>query len=87
MTSGYKVFLRPSAVKDLDRLELKIRSRVVKALCSLEESPRPWGAKKLAGGEAQWRLRIGDYRILYEILDDAATVRVFRVVHRREAYR
>ncbi|MFQ5863455.1 MAG: type II toxin-antitoxin system RelE/ParE family toxin [Candidatus Brocadiales bacterium] len=87
MTSGYKVLLRPAAVRDLDRLELKMRSRVVKALRSLEESPRPWGAKKLVGGEAQWRLRVGNYRILYEVLEDTNTVRIFRVVHRREAYR
>lgn len=53
MTSRYKVLLRPSAVKDLGRLELKRRSRVVKALCSLEESPRPWGTKKLVGGSME----------------------------------
>lgn len=87
MTSRYKILLRPAAVRDMDRLELKMRNKIVETLRGLEKSPRPWGVKKLVGGEAQWRLRVGDYRILYEVLDDTFAVRVFRIVHRREAYR
>ncbi len=87
MTDRYKVLLRPAAVRDLDRLEFKARDRILKALRSLDESPRPWGSKKLVGAEAQYRLRVGDHRILYEIVKDSNTVLVFRVAHRREAYR
>jgi mRNA interferase RelE/StbE len=53
----------------------------------LAENPRPPGCRKLVGGEGDWRLRVGDYRVLYEINDTRKVVRVLHVKHRREAYR
>lgn len=50
-------------------------------------NPRPTGCKKLVGGDKQWRLRIGEYRVVYEIDDQAKTVDVTRMAHRREVYR
>ncbi len=50
-------------------------------------NPRPTGCKKLVGGDKQWRLRIGEYRVVYEIDDQAKTVDVTRITHRREVYR
>ncbi|WP_027942376.1 type II toxin-antitoxin system RelE/ParE family toxin [Amycolatopsis taiwanensis] len=53
----------------------------------LADDPRPAGAKKLAGGEGEWRVRTGDYRVVYEIRDRVLVVLVVAVVHRREIYR
>ncbi|WP_245617013.1 type II toxin-antitoxin system RelE family toxin [Amycolatopsis taiwanensis] len=53
----------------------------------MADDPRPAGAKKLAGGEGEWRVRTGDYRVVYEIRDRVLVVLVVAVVHRREIYR
>ena len=53
----------------------------------LSEEPRPGGAKKLAGGDGEWRVRTGDYRIVYEIRDSVLLILVVAVGHRREIYR
>ncbi|MDN5572076.1 MAG: type II toxin-antitoxin system RelE/ParE family toxin [Propionibacteriaceae bacterium] len=51
------------------------------------QSPRPHGAKKLAGEQTAWRIRIGDYRVIYDVFDAELVVTVVRAAHRREAYR
>jgi mRNA interferase RelE/StbE len=56
-------------------------------LNSLGEEPRPVGCKKLIGSKNRWRIRIGNYRILYEINDDLKTVEIFRIAHRKDVYR
>ena len=84
---SYRVFLRPAAVRNLESLPSKIKSRTEVAIQALGENPRPAGTKKLVGFEGEWRLRIRSYRILYIIDDDARSVTVARVAHRREAYR
>lgn len=61
--------------------------RVSAAVLDLMNSPRARGAKKLAGSATDWRIRVGDYRIIYEIDDAAQRVRVWHVGHRREVYR
>ncbi|MFQ5881866.1 MAG: type II toxin-antitoxin system RelE/ParE family toxin [Candidatus Methylomirabilales bacterium] len=86
MTS-YEVVLRPSAQRDLRKLPQAVEEQVIRALDILRSQPRPVGVKKLAGGTNEWRLRVGDYRILYEINDKKRYVRVFRIAHRRDAYR
>jgi mRNA interferase RelE/StbE len=60
--------------------------RVDAAILSLRDSPRPLGSKKLVGDTDGWRLRVGDYRILYEIEDTARVVTVGRILHRSDAY-
>jgi mRNA interferase RelE/StbE len=60
--------------------------RIVARLEQLAASPRPPGCKKLKSGDNQWRVRVGDYRIVYEIDDTAKTVDVTRIAHRREVY-
>ena len=62
-------------------------SRILVALRGLASNPRPSGCKKLVGGERDWRVRVGDYRVLYEIDDAEKAVRVLSVKHRRDAYR
>ncbi|MCX7048046.1 MAG: type II toxin-antitoxin system RelE/ParE family toxin [Candidatus Sumerlaeota bacterium] len=61
--------------------------RVLEALSQLEQTPRPHGVKKLSAEENAWRLRCGDWRIIYEIHDDRLLIIVIRIAHRREAYR
>lgn len=82
----YRLDLRPSAEKDLDRLQGETWQRVKTALKDLRADPRPAGCVKLAGGEG-WRIRIGDWRAIYDIDDGAHVVTVLRVKHRKDAYR
>lgn len=83
---SYRVALTASAAKELEQLPAKILSRAIVRVEQLAEVPRPPGCKKLKGGDKQWRIRIGDYRVVYEIDDRAKTVDVTRVAHRREVY-
>lgn len=84
---AYTVLLRPAAERDSQKLPATIRSRVVTTLFALEQNPRPQGVVKLAGSPDRWRIRVGDYRILFEIDDPAQTVLVLRIAHRRDVYR
>jgi len=61
----YRVVVERSAEKDLRRLPLDVRSRVADALRSLADDPRPVGSRKLAGTKHDWRIRVGDYRVIY----------------------
>jgi mRNA interferase RelE/StbE len=83
----YRVFLERAAEKDLNRLSSEIHNRVIIAIRALGNDPRPPGCRKLSGGKNDWRIRIGDYRVIYEIADEIRVVRVNRVRHRREVYR
>ena len=84
--SNYRVALTTSAEKELHRLPAKLIARIVPRLEHLAAAPRPAGCKKLKGGDIEWRIRIGDYRIVYVIDDAARTVDVTRIAHRREVY-
>lgn len=83
---AYTVILRRTAEKELDRLLEKIHRRITNKLLELESDPRPYGVQKLHGDEG-YRIRIGDYRVLYLIDDNAKTVEIVSVGHRREVYR
>ena len=87
MPEPYTAHIEPAAQRDLDRLDDRTAARVVDAFARLREDPRHRGTQKLRGAEGQWRARGGDYRVLYEIEERERLVRVFRVAHRREAYR
>ena len=82
----YKVVLRKSVFGDLKGVPKKDVRRILTAIQSLADDPRPPGAKKLSGQE-RYRLRQGNYRILYEIEDDRLIVCVVRIGHRRDVYR
>ncbi len=82
----YAVVLKRTAEKELDALPRRIHDKVVDQLLSLKTSPRPVAAKKLHGREG-YRIRVGDYRILYVIDDAERTVEIVSVAHRREVYR
>ena len=83
----YRVRLSRQAQKDLDRLPDEVWQRVQSALAALRENPRPQGSAKLRDGSDTYRVRIGDYRALYDIDDAERAVMVLRVQHRREACR
>lgn len=82
---NYRVFIIPKAQKELERLPKEMYDRILAAILDLEQNPRPPGSKKLSGREG-WRIREGDYRVIYEIDDAARTVTVLRVRHRRDVY-
>ena len=82
----YSVELKPSASKELDRLPAKLIERIFERLDSLTADPRPRGCRKLKGGEQEWRIRVGDYRVIYTIDDRNFRVDVTRIRHRNEVY-
>jgi len=83
---SYQVVVPKSAQKQLDRLPDEIVGRIMDALAGLRDQPRPPGCKKLRGENA-WRIRVGDYRVIYEIHDKILQVVVVTIGHRREVYR
>jgi mRNA interferase RelE/StbE len=83
----YTIEISTSAAKALATLQKANRLRIVGAIELLSIDPRPPGATMLRGGEhGRWRVRVGDYRIVYAIEDDRLLVLVLRVAHRREVY-
>lgn len=83
----YHIELAPAAARQLRKLDPPARRRIQAAVELLAQEPRPAGANKLAGGEGEWRVRTGDYRIVYEIHDQVLLVLVLAVDHRRDRYR
>ena len=83
----HEVVLSPKAEKQLDELPTPLRRRITEAVEGLESKPRPHGVKKLTGAENLWRIRVGDYRIVYTIEDDRLIVLVVKIGHRRKIYR
>ena len=85
---NYRVLIDARAVKQLQKLPKSVVERIDAAIAALSENPRPTGVKMLQGRlKPGWRVRVGDYRILYRIDDTAGDVRVFEIGHRREVYR
>lgn len=85
--SSYRIEFTTAAAKELRKLDPGIRRRILSGIAELEQDPRPAGCKKLAGESTAWRIRVGDYRILYEVVDNLLVVTVIRVAHRREVYK
>ena len=83
----YSVLLERAAEKDLARLAVAVHDQMIAAIQGLAQNPRPTGCRKLTGMKNDWRIRVGDYRVIYEIADMIRVVRVYRVRHRREVYR
>lgn len=84
----HRVLLRPAAQKFLRKVQDKaLAARLVDAMRGLASGPRPSGCEKPAGAEKLYRIRVGDYRILYQVQDQALLVLVVKIGHRREVYR
>jgi mRNA interferase RelE/StbE len=84
--ASYKLLIKPSAAKELEALPEQDRKRTAIKIQRLGRDPRPDGAEKLSGQD-RYRLRQGDYRILYAIDDPSATVVIVKIGHRRDVYR
>lgn len=82
----YRIEVAPAAVRQLRMLDVAARRRVQAAIELLAEHPRPSGARKLAGGDGEWRVRTGDFRVVFEINDDVLLILVVAVGHRRDVY-
>jgi mRNA interferase RelE/StbE len=82
----YRIYIKKSAARELEGLAKKDLLKVLGRIEALAENPRPTGAEKLAGVEL-WRIRQGDYRIVYSIEDDLLTVWIVKIGHRRKVYR
>lgn len=83
---NYNVFILRCAKKELARFPAKTYERIKAAIWNLSQEPRPSGCQKLIGREG-WRIRVGDYRVIYEINDVQHTVIVLHMGHRRDVYR
>jgi len=83
----YEILLVKQAEKDLKNLPIQIFDRVITAIKDLSSNPRPSGCLKLKNLSQDYRIRVGDYRIIYEIDNKNQIVKVMRVRHRRESYR
>jgi mRNA interferase RelE/StbE len=83
----YDVLIKPSARKELEAVDLKKdRQRIVEAILALAEEPRPSGCRKLSGRD-KYRIRCGDYRVVYSVQDVILVVTIVRVGHRSDVYR
>jgi mRNA interferase RelE/StbE len=80
-----KIELRKSAIKDLDKITSKDKNRIIKSIESLSNFPRASNIKQLITSDYAFRMRVGSYRILFDVLND--TVFIARVLHRKEAYK
>jgi mRNA interferase RelE/StbE len=83
----HRILLERAAEKDLARLSHDLHERVIQAIKTLAENPRPSGCRKLSGSKNDWRIRVGDLRIVYEVVPAEGVVRVNRIRHRGEVYR
>jgi mRNA interferase RelE/StbE len=85
--ASYSVEVTRTAEKQLRRIAKRDRSRVLDAIEALGTKPRPEGTRKLQGYEDIYRVRVGKYRIIYEVIDDRVVVIVLKVGHRKDIYR
>ena len=83
----YEILIGQTAERDLKRLSAENFHSVVPRIKTLARNPRPRGCRKLFGSKNDWRIRVGDYRVVYEIRDRAKEIRVMKIRHRGEAYR
>jgi mRNA interferase RelE/StbE len=83
---SYRVEFTTAAARQVKKLPRPARDRVLDAIEDLGDDPRPHGAKKLVGEQTAWRIRVGDFRVIYDVFDTELAVTVVRAAHRREAY-
>lgn len=87
MNNEYRVLINPAAWAQIMALDAKQQARVVETIESLEQNARPSGVVKLAGNDDLYRVRVGDYRIVYQVQDAQLLVLIVKVGHRRDVYR
>jgi mRNA interferase RelE/StbE len=86
--ANYRLLVKPSAAKEIERVGSKgDRRRIIERIAGLATEPRPTGAEKLAGYDDRYRMRQGNYRIVYMIDDARLEVTIFKIGHRKDVYR
>ena len=85
--ASYKIEWKNSAYKELQKLPHPIITRVVAAVSELSNEPFPHGVKKLVGSEFSYRIRVGDYRVVYKVFENRLIIEIVRVRHRKDVYR
>lgn len=83
---SYRIDFTTAAARQVKKLPRPARDRILGAIEGLTDDPRPHGARKLVGEQTSWRIRVGDYRVIYDVFDAQLTITVVRAAHRREAY-
>ncbi len=84
---AYSIRILPAAQRQLAKLDPPLRGAIAAAIDALAENPRPPGVKKLSGKENLWRIRVADYRILYQIFDKQMVIIIVAIGHRIDIYR
>jgi mRNA interferase RelE/StbE len=82
----YSLEISSAAEKELDRLPKEVARRIALAIDDLQSDPRPQGVLKLKGSRSKYRIRVGQYRVLYQVDDKVQLVTVVRIRHRKDAY-
>ena len=85
--ASYQIKIKSSASRELERLPRTTIPKIVAAIKELAENPFPQGVKKLTGFDRTYRIRVGEYRILYNMYDDILVIEIIRIRHRKDAYR
>lgn len=83
----YSITYKPSAAKTLRKLDRQYQRAIITAIDALAHDPRPDGVNKLQGGEGEYRLRVGSYRVIYDVNDGELIILVLHLGHRKEVYR
>ncbi len=86
-TKVYEIVIEKRAERDIKRLPAGLLQKLVPSIKRLRNNPRPANSKKITGSTSDYRIRIGDYRVIYEICSKSRKVKIFRVRHRKEVYR
>jgi len=83
----YEVYLERRAERDLKKLSKELFYRIIPHIKALSENPKPPGCRKITGSKSDWRVRVGEFRIIYEIDTRKKAIKVMRIRHRKEVYR
>jgi mRNA interferase RelE/StbE len=87
ISDRFTVQYEPKALKELSKLDKSVAGRINKAVITLADDPRPTGVRALVGHPGLWRIRVGDYRVVYTIKDTELVVLALRIAHRSAVYR
>lgn len=82
----FRVTIKHSAEREMRRIDRAMLPRIITAIHSLADEPRPAGCRKLVGSASEYRIRVGDYRVVYAVDDEAQEVNIQRIRHRKDAY-
>ena len=83
----YEIYFKKSAVKELKKIPKKDQTSITAAIKALASNPHPQGHKKLIGDNITYRIRIGNYRVIYDLYDTKLYIEIIRIRHRKNAYR